>query len=73
MSLDSCLLTLAYGPFPGIELVPYFFGLVAWAVVALLAIFLAPLKALWRKLRGDRTQHAACAAAEPAPRDGGRD
>ena len=72
--------SLAYGPFPGIELVPYFFGLIAWAILAMLAIFLAPLKALWRRIRGSiapPANHSARAPEAPPlaepPSDGGRD
>jgi hypothetical protein len=42
---------LAYGPAPGMELIPYFMGLAAWAGLAFLAVLLAPFSALLRRLR----------------------
>jgi hypothetical protein len=45
----GCL--LAYGPAPGIELIPYFLGLLAWAGLAFSAIFLSPILALLRRFR----------------------
>jgi hypothetical protein len=41
----------AYGPAPGVELIPYFLWLVLWVGSALLAILLAPFSALLRRLR----------------------
>ena len=38
----------AYGPAPGVELIPYFLGLLAWVGLALGAIILSPLTALLR-------------------------
>ncbi len=55
----GCL--LAYGPAPGIELIPYFLGLLAWAGLALSAILLAPITALIRRLRRNK------GAAPPEP------
>lgn len=46
----------AYGPAPGVELIPYFLGLATWAGLALLAVLLAPFSALLRRLR--RTKNA---------------
>jgi hypothetical protein len=51
---------LAYGPAPGMELIPYFLALLAWAGLAFAAIFMAPLSALLRRIRrigGRRTNH----------------
>lgn len=45
---------LAYGPAPGVELIPYFLGLAAWVGLAFVAFLLAPFSALLRWLRGDR-------------------
>lgn len=45
---------LAYGPAPGLELIPYFLSLVAWAGLACAAILLAPLSALLRRIRRAR-------------------
>jgi hypothetical protein len=44
----------AYGPAPGVELIPYFLGLAAWVGMAFLAILLAPFSALLRRLRGSK-------------------
>ena len=52
VNLLNGALTIAYGPFPGIELFPYFLALMAWLVLALFSMVLAPLKAMWRRLRG---------------------
>jgi hypothetical protein len=45
---------LLYGPAPGVELIPYFLGLLGWMGLALAAIFLAPITALLRRLRRAR-------------------
>jgi hypothetical protein len=42
----------AYGPAPGVELIPYFLGLAAWMGMAFLAVLWAPFSALLRRLRG---------------------
>jgi hypothetical protein len=42
----------AYGPAPGVELIPYFLGLAAWIGMAFLAILLAPFTILLRRIRG---------------------
>jgi hypothetical protein len=47
-------LLLAYGPAPGVELIPYFLGLLAWVGVTLMSIFSSPLSALLRRLRRGR-------------------
>jgi hypothetical protein len=49
--LLTVLSLFAYGPAPGVELIPYFLGLLAWVGLALGAIVLAPLTALLRRLR----------------------
>jgi hypothetical protein len=43
---------VAYGPAPGVELIPYFLGLVAWAGLAISALLLSPITALIRRIRG---------------------
>jgi hypothetical protein len=54
---------LAYvGLGPGQEFIPYFFGLLAWAGAAFLAILQWPLFALLRRFRRDREVQK-----EPAP------
>jgi hypothetical protein len=51
----SCFgVVLAYGPAPGLELIPYFLGLLAWVGLALSAFLLAPIAALIRRLRRTR-------------------
>ncbi len=50
---------LAYGPAPGMELIPYFLGLAAWAGLAFLAILLSPFTALIRRLRGAKKSETA--------------
>lgn len=44
----------AYGPAPGLELIPYFLGLAAWVGMAFLAILWAPFAAFLRRLRGGK-------------------
>jgi hypothetical protein len=55
---------LAYGPGPGVELIPYFLGLVTWAGLAFAAVLLSPLAALLRRLR--RARGAPPATHKPA-------
>ncbi|HEV3143669.1 MAG TPA: hypothetical protein VGZ47_07295 [Gemmataceae bacterium] len=59
------LFVLAYGPVPGMELVPYFLALLAWAALAIISIFLSPITALLRRLRKGKNV-AAEAEVEPA-------
>jgi hypothetical protein len=54
LSFPLLEVVLAYGPAPGLELIPYFLGLLAWAGLAFVAIILAPLSALLRRIRGAR-------------------
>jgi hypothetical protein len=70
----------AYGPAPGVELIPYFLGLLAWAGLALSAIFLSPITALLRRLRRGRAPSEAQPKPEPTgasapepPGEGSRD
>ena len=74
LGLDCILLILpmsgglwAYGPAPGVELIPYFLGLAAWVGMAFLAILLAPFSALLRRLRGTKNAPAAEAKKEEPP------
>jgi hypothetical protein len=73
----SCL--LAYGPAPGVELIPYFLSLLAWVGLAFLAILLRPIVALVRWLRGAPPSEpknvsvsvpADAAGNSPAPQSG---
>lgn len=41
----------AYGPVPGVELIPYFLALLAWIGLALGALILSPFTAVIRRLR----------------------
>ncbi len=88
---DPLFVTLAllYGPVPGVELIPYFLGLLAWAGLAIAAVLLAPLRALIRRLRKIRgnpppvpmsesttpeSVHAEVPVSVPeSPSDGNRD
>jgi len=56
----------AYGPAPGVELIPYFLGLAAWVGMAFLAVLLAPFSALLRRLRSN----IECSAPGPDERRG---
>jgi len=51
----------AYGPVPGVELIPYFLALLAWIGLALGTLVLSPFRAVIRLIRGPR------AAAPPVP------
>ena len=53
---------LGYGPAPGMELIPYFLAMLAWAGLAVLSILLSPVSAVFRRLRRGRP----AAAVEPA-------
>jgi hypothetical protein len=69
---------LAYGPVPGVELIPYFLGLLAWVALAIGSILLSPLSALLRRLRRGKSAPPAepeshsLTAPEPA-REGRHD
>jgi hypothetical protein len=52
---------LAYGPAPGVELIPYFLGMVAWVGLAFATVLLWPFAALLRRFRRARR------APEPHP------
>ena len=58
---DPLFLTapLLYGPVPGVEFIPLFLGLLTWVGVALAAVFLAPIRALIRRLRNLRGKNSA--------------
>jgi hypothetical protein len=63
---------LAYiGPGPGLELVPQFLALLAFAGTAILAVLLWPVTTVWRMIRGNKQQTEAPVAtnglAEPGP------
>ena len=71
---------LAYGPAPGLELIPYFLGLLAWAGLAFLAVLLSPITALLRRLRRTRSTPPAepkgqpmTASAPESPGEGSHD
>jgi hypothetical protein len=73
VSVPESFFVLAYGPFPGIELIPYFLALVVWAGMALFAALLAPLRALWRRLRERRSTTLSSKAASASPAELGSD
>jgi hypothetical protein len=56
----------AYGPVPGVELIPYFLALVSWVVLAIGALLLSPFTAIIRRLRRTRATPPAEAPAETA-------
>lgn len=55
----------AYGPVPGVELIPYFLALLTWIALALGAIFLSPITAIVRRLRRIRGGPPAEPKSEP--------
>ena len=55
----------AYGPAPGIELIPYFLALLAWLGLALGSILMSPITALLRLFRKGRGAPQPQAASEP--------
>lgn len=59
----------AYGPAPGVELIPYFLGLAAWVGMAFLAILWAPISALLRRLRGTKKAPPAEEQKKDEPAD----
>lgn len=67
----------AYGPAPGMELIPYFLALLTWVGMAVLAIFLSPITALVRRLRRARgapaTEHKNETVTPPVQESRGDD
>lgn len=68
--LDFQSACFAYvGPGAGLELTPYSWGLLAWIIVAVLAVLAWPLTVLYQRLRKGRAQRTASAAQDgPADR-----
>jgi hypothetical protein len=66
---------LAYGPAPGMELIPYFLALLGWVGLAFAAIVMAPLSALLRRLRRARgtERKEPETASTPEPSDESRE
>jgi hypothetical protein len=64
-SLPESSHLLAYGPAPGVELIPYFLGLVAWMGVAFATVLLWPLSALLRRFRRARRAEETGPSREP--------
>jgi hypothetical protein len=58
---------LAYGPAPGVELIPYFLALLGWVGLAFAALILSPITALVRRLRRGRGAPLVEPKGEPAP------
>ena len=68
LGLPAVFGLFAYGPAPGIELIPYFLGLLAWMGLALGAVLLSPITALLRFFRRGRgAPPPAPPASEPLP------
>jgi hypothetical protein len=63
--LVACFLPLAYGPFPGVELIPYFLGILVWAGLAFAAFLFSPITALLRRLRKRRGAPVGESKSEP--------
>jgi hypothetical protein len=61
----TALSLFAYGPVPGVELIPYFLGLLAWMGLALGAVLLSPITALLRLFRRKRGAPPPVPASEP--------
>jgi hypothetical protein len=60
-------LLLAYGPAPGVELIPYFLALLGWLGLAFASIIFFPLTALLRRLRRGRNTPSVETKSEPTP------
>ena len=64
---------LAYGPGPEVELLPYFFSLLAWVGLSLLAVLSWPVAALLRRFRAGKSvppagpKQGPTAAPSPEP------
>jgi hypothetical protein len=56
---------LAYGPAPGMELIPYFLALLAWVAMALAGVLLWPISGLLRRLRRGQGAPPAEPKTEP--------
>jgi hypothetical protein len=61
----NCFMLAYAGPGPGLELIPYFLGLLAWAGMAVGAVILWPVSALLRRLRKARAQDSHQVNAPP--------
>ncbi len=55
------------GPGAGLELVAYFMSLLVWVGTAFLAIFMYPIYALIKRIRGGKKPVPGASAASPAP------
>jgi hypothetical protein len=64
---------LAYGPAPGLEFISYFLALLAWAGLAFVAIILAPLSALLRRIRKARRSPPAESMTVSVPESSGEE
>jgi hypothetical protein len=58
---------LGYGPAPGVELIPYFLALLAWAGVALAGVLVWPISRLLQRLRKFRDARRVEPKGEPPP------
>jgi hypothetical protein len=64
-SLPESAHLLAYGPAPGVELIPYFLGLLGWVGLAFATVLLWPLSALLRRFRRSSRAGEAEPSNEP--------
>jgi hypothetical protein len=60
---------LGYGPAPGVEFIPYFLALLAWAGMALAGVLLWPITGLLRRLRKLRNARPPAPKGEPGTDD----
>jgi len=63
---DALHCLLAYGPGPEVELIPYFFSLLTWAGLSVVAVLLWPVNALLRRFRKGRGAPKGGPPAAPA-------
>jgi hypothetical protein len=68
-ALFAAIGLFAYGPAPGVELIPYFLGLLAWLGLAFAAIVWAPIASVIRRMRGTKNTAPAETAEPPRARD----
>ncbi len=57
----------AYGPVPGVELIPYFLALLTWVALALGALFFSPIRVVVRLIRRPMRRPRASAAPATVP------
>jgi hypothetical protein len=65
--LATTAVLFAYGPVPGVELIPYFLALLAWIGLAVGALVRSPVRAAVRLFRRPRAGSADATTTEPVP------